>query len=479
MLASKIFSDTPRSFFAMLSRPTGEIYLDALDAIEENQRRRQEGGLSREEVSDICQRVLDAHAATATEEVREESEAGESAPKLTAAAMIREMLAIEWLEEPRRNDYQRRFFIDSRAELMLDSLRRIAYPEQVAFTDKLHLVCTRLSDPAAFTLHPLSDLESCLDNARFGLQELRALQQGVARLTQRQLKSDSLKENLRVLYDDFAENIGQRCYKQLIALKLPIRLPLAKSALTEIEADPIIRDKMLLELAERRPELTGAELEAHLRERIQELFELLEAVEPQAEAVDRRAADFARRSFARFRYLQEVSSGRREEMREFFETINEDYTGDRISDLETRLRIPDLRLPEVGVLSGLESLAFPHRKKETFGPTAMDDGFDEEWGEEALNEIGENINNSLNAFRANRFFESLDIPGGGELVSSETLSPDVDNPDEWIIDLVALLLHAEVNEVDYRVLSPREDGVIPPHDEMVGYLVDRFQLSRR
>lgn len=494
MLSSKILSDTPRSFFAMLSRPTGEIYLDALDAIEEAQRKRHEGGLSRSELNDICERVLNAHKATRTvgavveaggpmgEAVGEvDGDDGEvdGLFRLTPAMMVREMLAIEWLEEPRRSDYQRQFFIDSRAELLLEALRRIAYPEQVAFTDKLHLVCTRLIEDQAFIHHPLADLESCLDNARYGLQELRALQQGVARLTQRQLKSDSLRENLSVLYDDFAENIGQRCYRQLVALKLPIRLPMAKLALEQIQADTELRGRMMVELESRFPGRSEEENAEYLRRQIQELFELLDAVEPQAEAVDRRAADFARRSFARFRYLQEVSSGRREEMREFFEAINENHEGARLSDLDGMLRIPDLRLPEVGVLSGLESLAFPREKRESYQPEALVELVEEDWQTDALDEISDNITSSLNAFRANRFFESLVLSAGEAAISSAELRPDRERPHEWMVDLVALLLHAEMNEVVYRLYSSREDGVEPEADELAEYMVERFQISKK
>ena len=174
--------------------------------MEEVQRLRHGTGLTRQELIGICDEVISNAPPLQLDDPANTSE-NEEESKLTPAEMLRHMLKYEWLEEPKRSDYQRVYYLDSRAELLLECLRKMAYPEQIAFTDKLHLVCTRLMDPEAFTEHPLADLESCADNLRYGLQELRSMQQGMARLTQRQLKSDSLKENLQVLYDDFSENI--------------------------------------------------------------------------------------------------------------------------------------------------------------------------------------------------------------------------------------------------------------------------------
>jgi hypothetical protein len=331
-----------------------------------------------------------------------------------------------------------------------------------------------LQDEDAFVDHPLSDLEACLDNLRYGLQELRSLQQGVARLTQRQLKSDSLKENLRVLYDDFSENIGQRCYKQLIALDLPLRLPLVRENLHAIEANPMIRARMEGQLAERRPDLTTDQVEAHVRDNLREAVDLLDGVEPQAEAVDRRAADFARRSFARFRYLQEVSSGRRTEVRSLFETINEIYQGERLGDLPEALELPDLRLPNVGLLSGLDSLAVPQgaRRVGIRRPIEDDDydlGYDA-----AVDEMALNINSSLTVLRANRFIRELEI--GPDGLSSADLSP---TEQEWLLEIAGLLLHAETTDSDYRVLSRREFDEEPPSDLVGEHRIDRFHLSMK
>lgn len=484
MLSERVFSDTPGRFFALLSSRHARRFIDVLDVLEELQRRRHGGGLTRQEVMDAAERVL-GEAAGQTGQAglsadTAEADGDDDAPAtLTAAEMLRQLVHAGWLEEPRRNDYQRVYFVDGRAELLLESLRRMAFPEKVTFTDKLHLACTRLQDPNAFQDHPLSDLEACLENLRYGIQELRGLQQGVARLTQRQMKSDSLRENLRVLYDDFSDHIGQRCYKQLIALNLPLRLPLVRENLHAIEANPIVRARMEAQLAERRPDLSPEEVENQIRDQLRDAIDLLDSVEPQADAVDQRAADFARRSFARFRYLQEVSSGRRAEMRALFEAVNEACQGagpgERPGELPESLDLPALRLPCAALLAGLDSLSIPQgtRRAGTRRPIEADLEFDEFY-DAAIDEMADNINSSLTVLRANRFAAQLGI--GSEGISSDQLDPD---HEEWLLELAGLLLHAETLDASYLVHSPRENGEEPARDLLAGHFIDRFQLTQK
>mgnify|MGYP000386218357 CR=1 FL=1 len=89
-----------------------------------------------------------------------------------------------------------------------------------------------------------------------------------------------------MLYDDFSENIGQRCYKSLIDLDIPIRLPLVRAKLDEIQHSPAVVAQMEIGLQKRRPELTEGEASERIARSIQEAVIMLESVEPQSEAVD-------------------------------------------------------------------------------------------------------------------------------------------------------------------------------------------------
>jgi len=469
-LSQQIFDDTPTRFFAVLTWRYGRLYIDALDRIEDIQRHRHGVGLSRQELLEICDDVIQHTALPEPTQDPADDEPTDDT-KLTPSEMLRHMLQCNWLEEPKRSDYQRVYYLDSRAELLLECLRHMAYPEQVTFTDKLHLVCERLQSNESFNEYPLTDLETCSDNLRYGLQELRSLQQGMARLTQRQLRSDSLKENLQVLYDDFSENIGQRCYKQLIALDIPVRLPLVKQKLSDIAHNPMIVTQMEVELQKRRPEFSDEEVTQRVAKKISDTVAMLDSVEPQSEAVDRRAADFARRSFARFRYLQEVSSGRRSEVRELFETINEQYAECKLANLPESLQLPQLKIPSVGLLSGVDSLSLPRSSRPIGERTPLDDDYDFDDFGLAVDEMSDNINSSLTTLRANRFYNSLAVPNAG--LASKNIETD---NEEWLLELAGLLLHGETNDSLYGIATPRENYEEPEQSVKDGYVIDEFTI---
>lgn len=469
-LSQQIFRDTPSRFFAVLTWRYGRLYIDALDKIESIQRHRHGVGLTRPELIQVCEDII----ASGLEQIDLPADPDEEHQRISPPEMLRQMLQSQWLEEPKRSDYQRVYYLDSRAELLLECLRRMAYPEQVTFTDKLHLVCSRFMDKSAFEDHPLSDLEACTDNLRYGLQELRSMQQGMARLTQRQLQSHSLKQNLQVLYDDFSEHIGQRGYKQLIDLDIPVRLPLVREQLHQIQQNPVIVAKMELELQNRRPEISEDEVVARVQNALQNASSMLESVEPQTDAVDRRAADFARRSFARFRYLQEVSSGRRSEVRNLFEIINQRYAECKMGNLPEALELPSLKIPSVALLSGVDSLFLPRNIRKRGERTPLDDFYEDDDTFFALEEMSDNINSSLTTLRANRFFSDLQVPHDG--LHSKDLPTDID---QWLLNTVGLLLHSETIESEYSISTPRDQDdhkSLPQPEPVDEYLVDHFTI---
>ncbi|MFC4990741.1 Wadjet anti-phage system protein JetA family protein [Rubritalea tangerina] len=469
-MSQQIFRDTPSRFFAVLTWRYGKLYIDALDKIESIQRHRHGVGLTRSELIEVCEDIINE----GIEHIELPEDLDDEQSRITAPEMIRQMLQSEWLEEPKRSDYQRVYYLDSRAELLLECLRRMAYPEQVTFTDKLHLVCSRIMDKEAFEKHPLADLEACTDNLRYGLQELRSIQQGMARLTQRQLRSDSIKENLQVLYDDFSENIGQRAYKSLIDLDIPVRLPMAREQLAQIQTNPTVIAKMELELQKRRPELNEDEVEVRVQNALHDAARLLDSVEPQAEAVDRRAADFARRSFARFRYLQEVSSGRRAEVRELFELINEKYAECKINALPEDLDLPGLKIPAVSLLSGIDSLFSPRVVRAKGEQAPLQDLYEDDDSFYALEEMSDNINSSLTTLRANRFYHELNVTSDG--LKSKDIPTDVE---QWLLNTIGLLLHSDTLESEYDITTPRDaitHDILPEPDQVEDMLLDQFTI---
>jgi hypothetical protein len=102
---------------------------------------------------------------------------------------------------------------------------------------------------------------------------------------------------------------------------------------------------------------------ARVRNHLQELEDKLDFVQPLADEIDRRTAEFTRRSLARSRYLQEVIGERRGQVKEVFEKIDQAFPGRRLVDLEELTGLPPLLLPNAKLLAGRDSLYEPPRRR--------------------------------------------------------------------------------------------------------------------
>ena len=89
---------------------------------------------------------------------------------------------------------------------------------------------------------------------------------------------------------------------------------------------------------------------------VEELSLALGDVEPTADRVDSSTADFARRSRSRIRYIQDIGSSRRQQIKVIFDYVRENLGTMRLSDLEGSLTLPPLLLADVGLV-GVSSLA--------------------------------------------------------------------------------------------------------------------------
>ena len=80
---------------------------------------------------------------------------------------------------------------------------------------------------------------------------------------------------------------------------------------------------MQAEVLRREPALAPSTAMAKVRNRLEDLARSLEMSLPLADLIDRRTAEFTRRSLARFRYLQEVVGERRSQIKKVFELVNQ------------------------------------------------------------------------------------------------------------------------------------------------------------
>jgi hypothetical protein len=469
------------AFFRVLTGGNAGAYIDILDALDRESAERPDG-LDRAEAVEIVVTVLAGHP-----EWQPDQPADARQPDLMPAELslrdrarraLDHLTRCRWLEEPPRKDWKRRLFFDAHGATLIAALRQIGRPEPAIFTDKLAAVCNLLADADELRKRPLQTVEVCLDNTRQGLSELRAMQKSVQRLTRRQLEEETLRGNLSVVFDDYAGQVARGAYAELVRARLPARLPEAVRRIGEgLLDDPGALPEMQAELLRREPNLAPEAALRRVRRLVDELAYLLGLVLPMADEVDRRTADFTRRSLARFRYLQDVTGERRGEIREFFTRINRLLSGRRLNAPWELPPLPDLRLPDAAVPGGLDSLYAPPLRRVAGEQASLDEDPTDEDREAGLRDMERALRDSLSVRRANDFVKRVRGRRGARVKSAKLPVAS----DEGLTDLIALLLHAESGEAAYSLESERikQETSSPPLDKLPGCRVERFTLVKK
>jgi hypothetical protein len=482
LLAAQLFREVRPDFFRVLAGPLARLYVDALDALEREASQRNQG-LDRAEALALVEQVVEQHEDLA--DASDELVSAEATNRERARAVLDTLRAAGWLQEEERSDWQKLMFFDPSGTVLLQALRRIAFPEAAVFSDKLVNVCATLSRGGEVNLdalheEPWAQVETCVANLQAGLAELRGMQKSIERHTKQQLAATSLKENLALLYDQFAERIGRTCYAHLVHARLPTKLSETQRALESLSSHAELLTKMQSEVMRREPALSSETAMARVRLRINELEEMLQQIEPLADTIDRRTAEFARRSQARFRYLQETTSENRARVQTFFETLNQNFSGRRVADLDLLgLEFPALCLHDARIFGGLESLYTPRLRRVAGEIEPLEDD-DPRHADNALAQLESNLRDSLTVSRANHFITNLPGDSGASWSSDELLRKHVHN-DEDVADLIACLLHARSADARYEVQVPRREteSDTSEFDAKLQYRIERFTLLKK
>ena len=481
-LAAQLFREVRPDFFRVLAGPLARLYVDALDSLEREASQRNQG-LDRAEALALVEQIVEQHGDLAGTD--DELIAAATSNRERARAVLDTLRAAGWLQEEERSDWQRLVLFDPNGSVLLHALRRIAFPEAAVFSDKLVNVCATLSRGGEVNLDALQDdpwaqVETCVANLQVGLAELRGMQKSIERHTKQQLAATSLKENLALLYDQFAERIGRTCYAQLVHSRLPTKLSETHRALESLSSHADLLTKMQSEVMRREPALSAEAAMSRVRLRINELEEMLQQIEPLADTIDRRTAEFARRSQARFRYLQETTSENRARVQTLFETLNQHFSGWRVTDIDAlALEFPVLALLDARILGGLESLYTPRLRRAAGEIEPLEDD-DPRYTDRALAELESNLRDSLSVSRANHFIAALPGESGTTWSSEELLRQHVHN-DEDVADLIACLLHARSADARFEVQVPRRETEADTgdFDTKLQYRIERFTLVKK
>ena len=476
-LAAQLFREVRPDYFGVLARPSARLYVDALDALEHEAAQRNQG-LDREEALALVERVVEQHGDLSAAE--DESVAQAATTRDKARVVLETLRKTGWLYEEERTDWQRKIFFDANGVVLLQALRKIACPEAAIFSDKLVNVCFTLTNRDALADQPWAQIESCVASLQAGLVELRGMQKSIERHTKQQLATSTLKENLAVLFDQFAERIGKTCYAQLVHARLPSKLAEARRAIEELETNAELLTKMQTEVMRRDPAISPEGAMAHARVRLDELANLLDGIQPLANAIDRRTAEFTRRSQARFRYLQETTSENRSRVQDFFETLNRHFAGRRIGELdELGIECPALLIHDARIIGGMESLYTPRLRRAAGEIEPLADS-DPRQQDHALAQLESTMRDSLTVSRANHFVAALPGKKGARIDSGELLRDHVHN-DEDVDNLIACLLHARSADAQFEIQVPRHETEADSgdFDTKMQYRIERFTLLKK
>lgn len=505
-LATQLFREVRPEFFRVLAGSAAPAYVDALDALERECAQRTLG-VEREEALAVLEQVLGPYAgltldessgATAgtvatiptTDPVPPSSASAAPSLRDKARTVLDRLIATGWVKQEERSDWRKLVFFRSAGAVLLAALRQVAIPDAAVFTDKLVTVCEALRSvnihQGALEQDPWPQMETCFQNLRAGLAELRGMEEAIERHTRDQLAASSLKGNLSLVFDEFSQRIGRACYAELVRSRLPARLAEARRAVNDLQdlrAD--LLERMQAEVQRREPDLSPGTAMARVRNRLDEVGALLDQVVPQAEAIDRRTAEFLRRSLARSRYLQEVTSENRNRVHALFEELNRRFAGQRSGEVEATLGLdaeqghplPAFRLLDASLLGGLESLYTPRLRKTAAEIEPLDNEASLAEGDGVLRRLNQALQSSLTVSRANRFVAALP-PELGDRIDSDRLPL---HHEEDLEDWIACLLHGSSAGATFRIEVPRAvaDVDAPEFVHKLAYRLERFTLIRK
>ncbi len=475
MLGQQLFDELRPEFFRVLTGRWAPVFVDLVEAVESALETAPDG-IPLDDAIALGKDLLAARPLLAVPEANENGDDLVTPAADLPRMLVRRLIESGWLEKPRRNDFREIVFLDPNAKIMLGALKRIGRPGDAVFTDPLEMVAKALMSPDGFRENPWGVLQACLASVAKGVEDLEQMSKAVARLTRRQVQSDSLGENLARVFDEFSRTFAQSCYRELIRTRLHTRMPELLSRLESLLGDEPTVLRMREELLRRQPELGATEAAREVRHALDRLRDQLSAIPTLADRVDQHTAEFARRSLARFRYLQEIGTQRREALQRYFELVQCAARGRRLVDVEDGFGFPPLQIVHARVFAGLDSLFPPRRPRAAAQPQPVDGSANGAETDEALAEIQRNLRDSLSVHRANRFVDALPGGAGAKFSLSELRLRTMDD----LQDLIAVLLHAGSRDARYRIVVPRveNDGHAPQFLDALGYRIETFDLHK-
>ena len=487
-LSFQLLRTIPEGFFRQLANRLMPVYVDCADRLETAAGEAARIGLS--EARALILEVVAAHPDFAWPEDDAATDV-----RVRAGRVFNNLLEAQWLEDRPESLHERWIGISPALRPLLNMLRELAADsigELRTFADTLEGVCRTLETEGVLDGRQQSadqlratvnDLNKRLAHA---IAQLHAVEKIVHGFEQRQLQTRTGAETLQLFYGDFYEGQHMVCHEILHRRGLLGRLHKVRDAVREASDNPFVVERLAEGL--RGDGETAADNAWRLAEaEMAQLLKALTGIRQRADSVDARIASFHQLSRQRFFYQSQMRGRRPEMARRFCEVINEQFAGQRFTDLGgprlTAVTMPwrGLLAPEVEMFHGTASLRMPRRVRQ---PVSLDlaDAKLSPPDEAELARLRELMRVALTPARAARFVSRL-LPEKNSSVATNKMEI---TSEEMLLDLMAAASfnHALTAEgvlrwqtsLSHHPDDPERTAV--PHDELAGWKVERFALTR-
>jgi hypothetical protein len=415
--------------------------------------------------------------------------------RVRAGKVFNYLLEAHWLEDRPESLHERWIVISPALRPLLNMLRELASDsigELQTFADTLEGVCRTLETDGVLDAQrqSTSELRATVNDLNIRLahaiSQLHSVEKVVHGFEQRQMHTSTGAETLQLFYSDFYEGQHIVCHEVLHRRGLLSRLYQARDVVRDALDNPFVQER----LAEGLQAMSDPSADSPwilAGEELTKLIKALSGIRQRADAVDARIASFHQLSRQRFFYQSQMRGRRPEMARRLCEVINERFASCRFSDLAgpqlAALTGPwrGLTSLEVEMFYGIASLRSPRRMRQPVSLNLTDARLPPP-DEVELARLREQMRVALTPSRAARLVEEI-LPQKNSTVSTNEI---VVETEETFLDLMAAASfdHAfGVNGVvRWRVALSHEfadvDRKAVPRDELAGWKVERFNLSR-
>jgi hypothetical protein len=461
LLSEALGRVVPRGFFAPLARPErAGFFIDCIDRLE-RESAAQAGEIGRREALQLISETLTEHGDI---DWTQEADSALADTRARANAIFNRLLAARWLDERDLGIDDRRVIVEPTVRWLLDALRKMSATtsaELHSFADTLRGICDELADSKRFDpavqsgeelVARLGDLSR---RAGTSTNQLNHVYLVLRQFIDRQASASTGRENLQLVFDEFAAGQHQVCHDELFTRGLFHRLGEARQTVQDFRWSAAFKEQLSGGVAQREA-IDLVEARERVGALLGSLEEVLGSIAAMAREVDGRIAHFHRVSYERYSYLNDRSGLHAETIKQVFERVESLVAGRSILNMPA-LDLPALRVPQPETFHGVESLYSPRQRHTPvkmsgqLRPIRADD-------RNAIERLRRRYSESLSAMRGARFVRKHLPQVGAAITSNAFRTTGRDD----VLDLISTLVHQRYGSVGWRIQHAGRDTAWHP-----------------